>query len=189
MLRYVPPIRRGFTTLVFVSYFAVLLVLFLVFTQYGIISVLIFTLAYTIFMLFAFITLSQRHYIQLLEGEGVLIIHRTFKKIMLDINQISKIDLFETKRSYILSIGTKDKTKDYSLSGSLSFEEPPFVPFLRQIETLKPTIELGDYCRQILHGDANFNPWSPKMYYAYWTYIVVVVVYYLALLVALNILK
>jgi hypothetical protein len=140
-------------------------------------------------MVVIFLLLSQSYYLEIHQEENKLYIHKGFKKREIDINQVSAIDLVEKKRSFILTISTKEKVKQFSLSGSLSFEEPPFVPFLRKMEELRPVINLGEYCRQVLQGDSSFNPWSSKMYFAYWTYIIVMIAYYLLLLLALLILK
>lgn len=188
-LRYVPPIKTSFLILVFISFFPSLLGLFLLYNKYGLISVLIFTVVYALFMVVVFLLLSQSYYLQIFEDEKRLVIKRGFKKFDLDINQIGQLDLTETKRSFVLTMLTREKTKRFSLSGSLSFEEPPFVPFLRKIEQLKPTVVMGDFCHGILHGESNFNPWSSKMYFAYYTYIVVMIAYYLMLLLGLFILK
>ena len=188
-LRYVPPIKTSFLILVFISYFPLLLGLFLLFNQFGIIIVLLFTVFYALLMVAIFLLLSQSYYLEIHEDDGKLYIHMGLKKHEVEINQISSIELKETKRSFILSVSTKDKIKKFSLSGSLSFEEPPFVPFLREMQELKSVINLGEYCQQVLHGDSSFNPWSSKMYFAYWTYITVMVAYYLLLLLALYILK
>jgi hypothetical protein len=188
-LRYVPPIKTSFIVIVFISFFPVLLALFLLFNKFGILSILIFTVFYAIFMVLIFLLLSQSYYLQIFEEENKMLVRKGFKKIELDISRIGQIDLAESKRSFILEVLTKEKTKRFSLSGSLSFEEPPFVPFLRKIEQLKPTVVMGDYCQGILHGESAFNPWSSKMYFAYYTYIVMMIAYYLLLLLGILILK
>jgi hypothetical protein len=142
-------------------------------------------------MIYVFFSLSKSHYIELDEEKNALIIHKTFKSIEIALDIISGIELSETKRSYLLSIGTKqDETmRNYSLSGSLSFEEPPFVPFLRKLRDIKPIIQYGEYCESTLKGSSDFNPWSKKMYFSYWTYITLLVAYYLSILIFINILK
>ena len=188
-LRYVPPIKGSYLTLILISFFFVVLVLYIAFIKLGIIVVILFTLCYALLMAFVFYSLSRSHYIELLEDKNSLVIHRTFKSVEIGLDVIDEIELIETKRAYLLSVTTKDKTKDYSLSGSLSFEEPPFMPFLRKMQELKPHVKFGPFCQAALHGSSSFNPWSSKMYFAYWTYIIVMVMYYLGLLLSLNILK
>lgn len=190
-LRYVPPIKGVFLTLVLISFFPVVLGIYVAFVKLGVLAILLFTLVYAFFMIYVFFSLSKSHYIELDEEKNALIIHKTFKSIEIALDIISGIELSETKRSYLLSIGTKqDETmRNYSLSGSLSFEEPPFVPFLRKLRDIKPIIQYGTYCEETLKGSSDFNPWSKKMYFSYWTYITLLVAYYLSILIFINILK
>ncbi len=188
-LRYVPPIKGSFLTLILISFFFVVLVLYIAFVKLGIIVIILFTVFYSLLMVFVFYSLSRGHYIELIEDKNSLVIHRTFKSVEIGLDIIDEIELVDTKRAYLLSITTKDNTKDYSLSGSLSFEEPPFMPFLRKVQALKPHVKFGPFCQATVHGSSNFNPWSSKMYFAYWTYIIVMVLYYLGLLLTINILK
>jgi len=140
-------------------------------------------------MVYVFFTLNKSHYIEIDQEKNAVIIHKTFKSVEINLDIIEEIELVETKRAYLLSIATKGDTADFSLSGSLSFEEPPFVPFLRRLKEIKPVLKLGPFCEAALHGASKFDPWSSKMYFAYWTYIVTMVLYYLFLLVFINILK
>ncbi|MFC1755824.1 hypothetical protein ACFLZK_00310 [Patescibacteria group bacterium] len=190
-LRYVPPIKGVFLTLVLISFFPVVLGVYIAFVKFGVLAILLFTLVYAFIMIYVFVSLSKSHYIEINEEKNSLIIHKTFKSIEISFDIISLIDLAETKRSYLLSIGTKqdDSVRNYSLSGSLSFEEPPFVPFLRKLRELKPIIQYGPYCEETLRGSSDFNPWSKKMYFSYWTYITLLIAYYLSLLIFINILK
>lgn len=190
-LRYVPPIKGTFLTLVLISFFPVVLGVYIAFVKFGILTVILFTLFYSFFMIYVFYALSKSHYIEISEEKNSIVIHKTFKSIEIGLDIISNIELVETKRSYLLSIGIKqdENVKNYSLSGSLSFEEPPFVPFLRKLRELKPIIKYGQYCEDILRGSSDFNPWSKKMYFSYWTYIILLVTYYLSILIFLNILK
>lgn len=188
-LRYVPPIKGSFFILVLISYFPVVLALYILFIKLGLIVMILFTILYASFMAFVFISLSKSHFIQIDEEKNAIIVHRTFKSMEINLDIIQEIELEETKRSYLLTIATKNKTADFSLSGSLSFEEPPFIPFLEKLKEIKPIIKLGPYCEATLHGSTKFNPWSPKMYYTYWTYIGILVVYYLSILLFINILK
>ncbi len=188
-LRYVPPIKGSFYLLVLISYFPVVLALYVLFVKVGILVIILFTLLYAGFMIFVFISLSKSHYIELDQAKNAIIVHRTFKSIEINLDIIQEIELEETKRSYLLTITTNDQTNNYSLSGSLSFEEPAFIPFLEKLKEFKPIIKLGPFSEAVLHGSNKFNPWSSKMYYAYWTYIIILVVYYLSLLLFINILK
>lgn len=188
-LRYVPPIKGSFYLLVLISYFPIVLALYILFVKLGIIVIILFTLLYAAFMTYIFISLSRSHYIEIDQEKNALIIHKTLKSVEINLDIIQEIELEETKRSYLLTIATNNKTSDYSLSGSLSFEEPPFIPFLEKLKEIKPIIKLGPFSEATLHGSSKFNPWSPKMYYAYWTYIVVMVLYYLSILLFINILK
>lgn len=188
-LRYVPPIKGSFFILVLISYFPVVLALYILFIKLGLIVMILFTILYASFMAFVFISLSKSHFIQIDEEKNAIIVHRTFKSMEINLDIIQEIELEETKRSYLLTIATKNKTADFSLSGSLSFEEPPFIPFLEKLKEIKPIIKLGPYCEATLHSSTKFNPWSPKMYYTYWTYIGILVVYYLSILLFINILK
>ena len=189
ILRYVPPIKTGLKAFVVISFFAVALGLYLAFVQWGFATVIVFSFLYAVLMATFFISLSNKHFIELDEEANKVTIHKLFSFIEIAVEKISVIDLVETKRAYILSISTEEATKDFSLSGSLSFEEPPLLPFIRKLHKIKPTIGFGDYCIGILHGEANFNPWSSKMYYTYWTYMGILIGYYLFLLLFLQIVK
>ncbi len=190
-LRYVPPIKGTFLTLVLISFFPVFLAVYIAFVKFGILAFILFTVIYAFIMIYVFFSLSKSHYIEINEEKNALIINKTFKSIEISLDNISNIELSETKRAYLLSVTTKhdDSVRDYSLSGSLSFEEPPFIPFLRKLRELKPIISYGQYCEDTLRGSSDFNPWSKKMYFAYWTYIILLVAYYLLILVFINILK
>jgi len=190
-LRYVPPIKGIFLTLILISFFPVVLGVYIAFVKFGVLAILLFTLVYSFIMIYVFYSLSKSHYIEIDEEKNSLLIHKTFKSIEINLDIIAGIELVEVKRAYLLSITTKqdDDTRKFSLSGSLSFEEPPFVPFLRKLRELKPIIKYGQYCEDTIRGSSDFNPWSKKMYYSYWTYIIILVAYYLSILIFLNILK
>ena len=189
IVRYVPPIKGSFVTSVVVSFFAVVLVLFLLFVQFGFWVIVIYSFVYAVLMLFAFLSLTRRNFIRVNEENGALHINKTFSHKEVSMENLREIELYEMKRAYILTIVTTDKTKNFSLSGSLSFEEPPFAPFLRKVERLKPNIIFGSYCHGILHGESKFNPWSPKMYFAYWTYMLLMIGYFLFSLMFIYILS
>ena len=188
-LKYVPPIRGSFLTLVLISFFGVVLGLYISFIKFGIVVIILFTVLYAIFMIYVFLSLIKSHYIEIDQEKNAIIIHKTFKSIEINLDIIEELEIVETKRAYLLSVATKGHTADFSLSGSLSFEEPPLVPFLRKLKDVKPVMKLGPFCEAALHGSSKFDPWSSKMYYAYWTYIIVMVMYYLSLLLFINILK
>jgi len=188
-LRYVPPIKGSFLTLVLISFFAVALTLYISFIKFGIAAIILFTVFYALLMIFVFLSLSKSHYIEIDQEKNAIVIHKTFKSIEVNLDIIEELEIVETKRSYLLSVATKGHTADFSLSGSLSFEEPPLVPFLRKLREVKPVLKLGPFCEATLHGSSKFDPWSSKMYYAYWTHIIVMVTYFLSLLLFINILK
>jgi len=188
-LRYVPPIKGSFLTLVLISFFAVALTLYITFIKFGLVVVILFTVFYALLMIFVFLSLSKSYYIEIDKEKNAIVIHKTFKSIEINLDIIQELEIVETKKAYLLSVATKGHTADFSLSGSLSFEEPPLVPFLRNLKEAKPILKLGPFCEATLHGSSKFDPWSSKMYYAYWTYIVVMVAYYLFLLLFINILK
>ena len=188
-LRYVPPIKGSFLVLVLISFSGVALALYLLFIKFGILVIILFTVFYALMMVYVFISLSQGYYIQIDEEKRAVIIHKTFKSIEINLDIIDELEIIESKKAYLLSIATKNTTTDFSLSGSLSFEEPPLIPFLEKLRTLKPALKLGPFCEASLHGASKFNPWSSKMYYSYWTYIIVMIAYYLFLLLFINILK
>lgn len=190
-LRYVPPIKGTFLTLISISFFPVVLGVYLAFVKFGLLSFILFTVIYAFLMIYVFYSLSQNNFIQIDEDNNMLLIHKNFKTIEMSFDIISNIEIFEQKRAYIMEITTKqeENTRNYSLSGSLSFEEPPVVPFLRKVKDLKPIINYGEYADSILKGSSDFNPWSKKMYLSYWTYISLLVSYYLLILVFINILK
>lgn len=189
LLRYVPPLKSGLKILVFISFFIVALVLYVAFIQWGFAAFLVFSFFYAAFMLITFISLSKKHYIAIDEDKGIVTIQKFLRKIELSVEDINMIDLKELKNSYVLTIHTEKEQQEYNLSGSLSFEEPPFAPFLRRMQKLKPTVRFGDYCINVLQGKSTFNPWSTKMYYTYWSYVLIMVAYYLLLLLFLNLLK
>jgi|GEM_PF-6259351 len=189
ILRYVPPIKGSFLTLVFISFFGVFLTLYILFIKFGLIVIMLFTLLYAFLMIFVFLSLSKSHYIAADQEKRAIIIHKTFKSIEISLDIVDELEIIETNKAYMLSVATKSHTTDFSLSGSLSFEEPPLVPFLEKLRLIKPTLKLGPFCEASLHGASKFNPWSSKMYYAYWTYIITMVLYYLCLLLFVNILK
>ena len=189
VLRYVPPIKKGALIMTFISFFLAALVLYVAFVQWGFWAIVVFTLIYALYMIFHFYTLSAKHYIELDEENEKVLIFRRYKRTELLIKDINSIELLEKKRSYLLSITANKKTYDCALSGSLSFEEPPVVPFLKKIQQTKNTISLGNYCIAILQGKSTFNPWSSKMYFSYWVYISITIVYYLLLLLFINTFK
>lgn len=191
VLRYVPPVKGTFLTLILISFFPVVLGVYIAFVKFGLLSFILVTIAYAFFMIYVFYSLSQSHYIIIDEEKNQLVIHKTFKTIEIGLDIISNVELEEVKRAYILHITTKqdDNTRSYSLSGSLSFEEPPVAPFLRQLKKLKPIINYGKNADAILRGSSDFNPWSKKMYYSYWIYISLLISYYLLILIFINILK
>ncbi len=189
ILRYVPPIKVKHKAVLFVSFFIVALAMYYLYERYGIAVILIFTFIYSITLLFSFISLSNKHYIKLDEEKNTVEIHKFFSKHTINITDIKSIELVETKKSYILLIILTDHQREFALSGSLSFEEPPFLPFLRKIHQIKPEVGFGEYCLKVLKGESSFNPWSPKMYYTYWTYIGIMVSYYIFLLLFINIFK
>jgi Ca2+/Na+ antiporter len=190
-LRYVPPIKGIFLTLILISFFPVVLGVYISFVKFGLLAFILFTIVYAFIMIYVFYSLSQNNFIEIDEEENMLMIHKNFKTIEMSLDIISNIEIYEQKRAYILEITTKQEegTRNYSLSGSLSFEEPPVVPFLRKIKELKPIVNYGEYATSILKGSSNFNPWSKKMYLSYWTYISLLIAYYLLILVFINILK
>ena len=190
-LRYVPPIKGTFLSLILISFFPVVLGVYISFVKFGLLSFIIFTLIYAFIMIYVFYSLSQNNYIEIDEEKNMLMIHKSFKTIDMSLDIISNIEIYQQKRAYILEITTKqeEKTRNYSLSGSLSFEEPPVVPFLRKLKELKPIINYGEYADSILKGSSDFNPWSKKMYFSYWIYISLLISYYLLILIFINILK
>ena len=189
ILRYVPPLKRGLKTAIFISFFVVALILYLTFIQFGFIAILVFSVNYALFMGLSFYTLSVRYYLELDEDNRKIIVHRFLKQFGVEIDKIIFIDIIETNRSYLFTFTANGRERTFALSGSLSFEEPSVLPFLRKIQKIKPNVGLGEYCQGVLHGAAKFNPWSAKMYYTYWTYIGIVIAYYLFLLLFINILK
>jgi len=191
LLRYVPPIKGIFLTLILISFFPVVLAVYITFVKFGLLAFILFTIIYCFFMVYIFYSLSQSNYIEVDEENNKLIIHKTFKTIEISLDIVSNIEVHEEKRAYILEISTKQEqgARNYSLSGSLSFEEPPVVPFLRKLKEIKPIINYGEYASSILKGSSDFNPWSKKMYFSYWTYIILLISYYLLILIFINILK
>jgi hypothetical protein len=189
LLRYVPPIKKRYYTFVLIFFVILALVLQYFFTRYGILSILTYSLIYAVFMLTTFITLTKKYYLLLDEENQELQIHRVRKKKNINVSHITRVELYENKRSFVLTISTDEKTKSFSLSGSLSFEEPLFVPFLKRLEELNDHIFFGEYCSAILHGNASFMPWSPKMYFSYWIYILLLIGFYISTLVFLLVVK
>lgn len=189
LLRYVPPIKRSYYTLTLAVFIILVLLLQYLFTKYGILAILLYSLIYAAFMLTAFITLTRKYYLILDPDKQELQIYRLGKNKIINVSHIKRVELYENKRSFVLSISTDDKTKSFSLSGSLSFEEPLFVPFLKKLEDLNANIFFGEYSSAILHGNASFMPWSPKMYFSYWIYILLLIGFYISTLLFLLFIK
>ncbi len=188
ILRFVPLFSDLKKAIVVISFFIVALSLYLTYTRWGIVAIYAFSFVYAVGMLVFFFLLTKRYYIKLDSVDNKLIIKRPFRKVSIPIEEVSLINMYEAPKSYILLIETTNKKKEFNLSGSLSFEEPPFAPFLRKMHELKPTVGFGDFCINILHGNTEFKPWSSKMYMTYWSYIGVMIVYYLLMMLFVNIL-
>jgi hypothetical protein len=187
ILRYIPPLTSKHKAFITISYFLVLLGLILLHNEYGKIVMLLFSFGYAIMMILTYFSLTRRHFIKLDTEKNTLTVHRLLSKKRVQVQDISVIDVVETDKAYILSIEAKGLSRSFSLSGSISFEEPPFVAFLRAIHKMKPDVGLSDICIELLHGTRIFTPWSRKMYVAYWTYIIIMISYYILLLAVVNI--
>ncbi|MFC1722355.1 hypothetical protein ACFL0C_01760 [Patescibacteria group bacterium] len=189
LIKYLPPMKKSFVILMFILFCVIAVVLFYFYTKYKILAIIVFSLFYGFFMITSFIFMTQKFFMQLHEDQKTVEIHKPFSSHIINLNQVIGMELFQTKRSYILSVTTKEQTKHYTLTGSLSFEEPLLVPFLRKMQAMEPNINLGEFMHNLLHGSSNFDPWSVKMYYAYYSYILSMIGFYIGLLLFIYILR
>ena len=88
-LRYVPPIKGSFLTLVLISFFAVVLGLYISYIKFGIVVIILFTVLYAILMIYVFLSLTKSHYIEIDQEKSAIVIHKTFKSV--EIQKLSKL--------------------------------------------------------------------------------------------------
>lgn len=140
-------------------------------------------------MISVFIFTTKGFFIELHEDKKTLEIHKPFSSHEVGLDKVIGMEMIQTKRAYILSLSTQEDTKHYTLTGSLSFEEPLLLPFLRKLHGVHPDINLGESMHGLLHGSSSFDPWSKKMYYAYYTYILTMLGFYIFTLLFVLVFK
>ncbi|OGC46444.1 hypothetical protein A2V49_02840 [candidate division WWE3 bacterium RBG_19FT_COMBO_34_6] len=188
-IKFLPVVSNALKIALFILFLIVFITINYLYTTYGIIAIIVSSPIYAVMMILLFYTLASKFIMVLNKDEGKLFILKPFKKIEIDISQINTVELYELKKSFVLSISYKNKIQNFALSGPLDFEEPQILSFLKALHDFNQNIKFGGNVENIIHGSQTLQIWSNKMYYLYWYYISTMIFSYILLLLLIFIIK